>query len=145
MSSKEEDGVVSWHADGVPMTELIPLYISDELEGGELQIYRGDHDVALALLDREQQLAKDKVSKYKHKMGYSTLGQFIRVLHSTAAIKNGLRVTLNLNLRSVDYPYIDDNHIYYLGADNPSFDWVESYIDDVKKRQLPAYLKSQSI
>ncbi|MDH6238613.1 tetrahydromethanopterin S-methyltransferase subunit F, partial [Cryobacterium sp. CG_9.6] len=41
-------------------------------------------------------------------------------------------------------PYIDDNPMFYLAADNPTFDWVDEYVNDVRTRQLPAYLATQS-
>lgn len=141
MSDDTRDGTVAWHADGVPLTELIPLEISEDIEGGELEIYRGDYEIGMALLQKKRDLPKDQLLSVPHQMGCSTLAQLIRVLHRAVPITKGRRVTLNLNLRSKERPFIDDNHLFFLGADNPDFEWIDDYIEDVRNNQLPAYMK----
>lgn len=134
------DGAVDWHCDGVPVTELIPLSISDPIVGGELEIFLGNCEVGKAKTDRGELLSPDKVLKLPHKMGYSTLGQFVGILHRTVPIQIGERVTLVLNMRSVEKPYIDDNRMFYLAADNDHENhWITEMAEDVWKRQLPAY------
>lgn len=140
MGASPSDGTIDWHADGVPVTEIIPLEIHD-LTGGALQLYRGDYEVGLSRLQAGDPLT-DVVS-VPHRLGASTLGQLMRVLHRTEPIATGHRVSLNLNLRSRDKPYIDDNAAYYLAADNPDYKWVNQYLDDVRARQVPAYLAFQ--
>lgn len=144
MSNDEMDGTVAWHADGVPMTEMIPLEISENIKGGELEIYRGDYEIGLAVLQKQQDIPKDQILALPHRTGCSIFAQLMRVLHRTAPITKGRRVTLNLNVRSKQQPFVDDNHLYFLGADNPDFEWIDDYIRDVKNKQLPAYMNPPS-
>ena len=79
-----------------------------------------------------------------HKMNYATLGQFLGVLHRTAPIQLGSRVTLVLNQRSVAKPYVDDNRMFYLAADNDhDREWVSELAEDVWTNQLPAYRRHE--
>ncbi len=142
MGEDARDGAVAWHADGVPMTELIPLEISEDIAGGELEVFNGDYEVGMSLLAKEHGIPREKILSLPHMKGSSTLAQLIRVLHRTAPISKGRRVTLNLNLRSKECPYIDDNHMFFQGADNPDFKWVDDYVTDVRNNQLPAYMKN---
>lgn len=143
MGADHDDGAVSWHADGIPATEIVPLSIEDA-EGGELAVYRGNYEAGLARLARGEEFSEAEISLFPHRMGHSTLGQLMRVLHRTNPMARGTRVSLNLNMRSRERPYIDDNPMYYLGADNPTFSWMDEYVRDVKDRQLPAYLADQA-
>jgi len=34
--------------------------------------------------------------------------------------------------------------MYYLAADNPSLDFVDEYLADLRERQLPAYLAKRA-
>ena len=137
------DGTIGWHTDGPPLVEIIPLDI-DNLEGGETQVYCAHHEIGRLELEEKKKLGENKIISIEHKMGFSLLGQFYRVLHRASPIYNGSRMTLNIGYRSCDKPYIDDNSLVYLGADNPNFEWLDQYFDDVKKRKLPAYLKHQN-
>ncbi|RJT34349.1 hypothetical protein D3227_23715 [Mesorhizobium waimense] len=77
-------------------------------------------------------------------MSYATLGQFLGVLHRTAPIQLGERVTLVLNQRSVSKPYVDDNRMFYLAADNDrDREWVNELAEDVWTNQLPAYRRHE--
>jgi hypothetical protein len=143
MGASPKDGVVDWHADGIPMTEIIPLQITDDATGGELTVFRGNYEAGLARLKRGECFTNEEILKFPHRLGHSTLAQLMRVLHSSGPMPTGARISLNLNLRSRTRPYIDDNPMYYLGADNPGFEWVGEYVDDVRNRQLPAYLAAQ--
>ena len=138
MGPEDGDGAIAWHCDGVPVSELIPLAIED-LDGGELQVFQGSADHGLALLEQGQALPEKRICKVQHRLGYSTLGQFLRILHRTAPIRRGTRVTLNLNLRSRDRAFVDDNNLVYLAADNPDFAFAPELMDDVRRHQLPAY------
>lgn len=140
-SAEPEDGAITWHADGVPVTELIPLAIVDP-EGGELELYRGVADEGLARVHQGQEIEPDKIIRIQHHEGYSILGQLMRLMHRVRPVTRGYRITLNLNFRSLEKPFIDDNSMCYLAADNPDFAWQSQYIDDVRTRQLPAYLRS---
>ncbi|WP_107676109.1 hypothetical protein [Agrobacterium sp. LAD9] len=137
------DGAIRWHADGVPATELVPLAMED-LEGGELQLYKGAAEVGLALQEQGQIIPVGSVSSVTHRLGYSVFGQLMRLMHRVGPITRGSRVTLNMNLRSAERPYVDDNSMCYLAADNPDFSWADAYITDVRERQLPAYMEHQS-
>jgi hypothetical protein len=139
MGADRADGVIDWHTDGVPITEIIPLEISADALGGDLRVFRGNHDEGMARLDRGDNFDETELARFSHRIDHSTLAQLMRVLHSTEPMLLGTRISLNLNLRSAVDPFIDDNSIYYLGADNPSLNWVDEYIDDVRQRQLPAY------
>ncbi|TIN92161.1 MAG: hypothetical protein E5Y06_24620 [Mesorhizobium sp.] len=78
-------------------------------------------------------------------MNYATLGQFLGVLHRTAPIRFGERVTLVLNQRSVAKPYVDDNRMFYLAADNDqNREWVNELAEDVWTNQLPAYRRFEA-
>ncbi|MUT25000.1 hypothetical protein CK231_25790 [Mesorhizobium loti] len=78
-------------------------------------------------------------------MNYATLGQFLGVLHRTAPIQYGERVTLVLNQRSVAKPYVDDNRMFYLAADNDhDREWVNELAEDVWTNQLPAYRRFEA-
>lgn len=135
-----KDGAVDWHSDGVPITELVPLSISDPIVGGHLEIYCDNADKGRAILEKGQELPRNKILKIDHKMQYATLGQFVGVLHRTAPIKLGDRVTLVLNQRSKVKPFVDDNRMFYLAADNDvDRSWVQELADDVWNNQLPAY------
>ncbi|MGJ3262925.1 MAG: hypothetical protein ACFE0R_06795 [Salinarimonas sp.] len=138
-SVRPEDGTIDWHADGIPVTELIPLEIED-LDGGELELYRGHADEGLARVARGETVPEERIVRVRHELGCSVLGQLMRLMHGVRRIRRGRRVTLNLNLRSAERPYIDDNTMCYLGADNPDFAWQEEYIRDLRERVLPAYL-----
>lgn len=139
------DGSVSWHGDGVPVTELVPLSISDPIDGGHLEIYRGNCEAGKALLERGEALPAEDVITLDHVVGRSTLGQFIGVLHRTAPIRLGSRVTLVMNLRSVEKPFVDDNRLFYLAADNDEDDqWVDEVKRDVWEHQLTAYRRHES-
>ncbi|ROO25608.1 hypothetical protein [Salinisphaera japonica] len=135
------DGSVSWHGDGVPVTELIPLSLSDDLQGGHLQVYRGNPDEGRAFLNSGATLDPEKIEPFQHRLGYSTVGQFLGVLHRTAPITQGTRTTLVLNLRSRVMPWVDDNRLFYLAADNDhdQSNWVDEIRADVYDNQLPAY------
>ena len=135
-----KDGAVEWHCDGVPVTELIPLSISNPLVGGHLEIYCDDSETGRAILESGREIPRNRVMRIDHKMNYATLGQFLGVLHRTAPIRFGERVTLVLNQRSVAKPYVDDNRMFYLAADNDEDrSWVEQLAMDVWTNQLPAY------
>ncbi len=134
------DGAVDWHCDGVPVTELVPLEISDPIIGGELEVYLGDCEVGRSRINRNLPLAERDILRIRHQMGYSTLGHFLGVLHRTAPIHYGTRVTLVLNLRSVEKPFVDDNRMFYLAADTDQESaWVKEMAQDVWENQLPAY------
>ncbi len=141
-----EDGSVDWHCDGVPLTELIPLSISDPIEGGHLEIYMNNCEVGKSQVDEGKAISSKDIVTLDHREGYSTLGHFLGVLHRTAPIKFGNRVTLVMNLRSVAKPFVDDNRFFYLAADNDhdESDWIEEMIRDVREKQLPAYRKFEA-
>lgn len=140
-SPSPKDGAITWHADGVPVTELVPLTIVDP-EGGELELYRGAADEGLSRAHAGEDIPKNKIISITHQEGYSVLGQLMRLMHRVRPMSRGYRVTLNLNYRSAEKPFIDDNSMCYLAADNPDFSWQDDYVEDVKLRQLPAYLQS---
>lgn len=140
-SPKPSDGAITWHQDGVPVTELIPLSIVDA-EGGELELYRGYADEGMSRVMNGGEISQEEVFSVQHEEGYSVMGQLMRLMHRVRPMTQGERITLNLNFRSADKPYIDDNSMCYLAADNPNFHWQGQYIEDVHKRQLPAYLQS---
>jgi len=121
MGADKKMGSIDWHSDGVPVTEIVPLAISSDMDGGELEIYRGDFDEGLAILKNGGVFSDNELMKVPHRLGSSTLAQLIRVLHRTAPIHTGSRISLNLNMRSRGRPYVDDNSLVYLGADNPDF------------------------
>lgn len=135
------DGAITWHADGVPITELVPLSIVEPV-GGELELYKGVADEGLAKAHAGLQIPPEKIIQIEHFGGFSVLGQLMRLMHRVRPMANGYRVTLNLNLRSLEKPFIDDNSMCYLAADNPDFSWQGEFIEDVRKRQLPAYMNS---
>lgn len=139
----KDDGTIHWHCDGVPATELVPLAISD-LEGGELEIFRGPAELGLHNASHSKPIRPQDVISLRHRMGFSIFGQLMRVAHRVRPISQGSRVTLNMNVRSATHPYIDDNNMCYLAADNPDFAWADEYFSDVRQRQLPAYLKHQT-
>ncbi|NER78225.1 MAG: hypothetical protein F6K42_01350 [Leptolyngbya sp. SIO1D8] len=136
------DGAIDWHSDGTPVAEIIPLAI-DALEGGELQIYRGHSDIGLAELERDGSLPSEKILSVKHQVGHSVFGQFMGLLHRVKPVTKGYRISLNMTYRSKERPYLDNNHMWYLGADNPEFEWQEEYLNDVREKQLPAYLNHE--
>ncbi|WP_430448189.1 hypothetical protein [Rhodophyticola sp.] len=142
-SARPEDGAITWHADGVPVTELIPLSIIDP-QGGELELYRGSADEGLYRAHSGEEIPQDRIISIQHREGFSVLGQLMRLMHRVRPMTRGYRITLNLNFRSAEKPFIDDNTMCYLAADNPDFEWQNAYIEDVKARQLPAYLRSIS-
>ncbi|MDQ9127700.1 hypothetical protein RDT67_14825 [Serratia fonticola] len=136
------DGAADWHSYGVAVTELIPLSISEQIQGGNLEIYNGITEEGKAILESGEVITSNKIIGLDHKCGYSTLGQFIGILHRTAPISIGERVTLVLNLRSQEKSFIDDNRMFYLAADNDlNSDWVHELKQDVWNNQLPAYRK----
>jgi hypothetical protein len=141
-SPAPDDGSIGWHADGIPVTELVPLAIED-LEGGELELYRGDFDHGLARVARGETIGEAEILRLRHAMGYSVCGQLMRLMHRVRPVTRGYRVTLNLNLRSAERPWLDDNSLTYLAADNPDMAWLDDYVDDVRSRVLPAYLAAQ--
>ncbi len=152
MGEEASDGAVDWHTDGIPLTEIIPLAV-DDVTGGQLAVYRGNHETGLHHLESIGELPSRDVLTFEHRPGYSTFAQLIRVLHRTVPLRRGRRVSLNLNLRSVDRPYFSDNAMFYLAsdnamfylaADNPDFRWQEEYVSDVKHRQVPAYLDQRA-
>jgi len=144
MGPQKADGTIGWHSDGVPVTELIPLLMED-VEGGDLELFRGYAETGFSLIEEGKEIPRKDVLRFGHKVGYSILGQLLRVFHRTAPIRKGYRVTLNLNLRSRDKPYIDDNTLVYLGADNPEEDWHAEYMADIRARQLPAYKAAMQV
>jgi len=138
-SSSPSDGAITWHTDGIPVTEFIPLSIVEPI-GGELELYRGIADEGLSRVHSGKEISSNIIISVGHREGYSVLGQLMRMMHRVRPMSQGYRITLNLNFRSVDKPFIDDNSMCYLAADNPDFSWMNQYIEDVKKKQLPAYL-----
>jgi hypothetical protein len=140
----EAEGSVVWHTDGVPVTELIPLVIDDTLGGGELEIFKGSSETGLARQVANDRFDDDEIIRIIHRKGYSIVAQFIRVMHRVAPISRGSRITLNLNLRSHERPHIDDTSMCFLAADNPEREWEAEYIRDVRKRQLPQYLRERA-
>jgi len=137
------EGSIVWHTDGVPITEMIPLAIDDALEGGELEVFAGSSEVGLARQAAGDRFDDEETARIAHQMGYSIVGQLMRLMHRVTPISRGSRVTLNLNLRSSERPHIDDNSMCYLAADNPGREWEAEYIRDVRERQLPQYLRAQ--
>ncbi len=133
-----EDGVIPWHNDGVPCSELIPLQL-DGVEGGELQVFHGNYEAGLSKIERGEDIPVTQITSMSHEQGSSTLGQYMRLLHRVSPITSGTRITLNLNLRSSERPFIDDNSLCYLAADNPDLEFIAEVLDDIKERQLPAY------
>ena len=140
-SVKPSDGAITWHADGVPVTELVPLLIEDPV-GGELELFKGVADDGLARVHSGDSIDENEIISVEHQVGYSVLGQLMRLMHRVRPMTKGYRVTLNMNFRSAAQPYIDDNSMCYLAADNPSFEFVDQYLNDVKMRQLPAYMNN---
>lgn len=135
-------GSIVWHCDGIPITEMVPLSISD-LEGGDLQLFKGNPEVGLSrIYNGGEALSDDEIINVRHQKGFSIMGQLMRTMHRVEPISSGSRVTLNMNLRSAKRPYIDDNNICYLAADNPDMAWKEEYIEDVLSNQLPLYMSS---
>jgi len=140
----DSEGSIVWHTDGIPITEMVPLAIED-LHGGELELYRGSCEVGLARhYEAKEQIEASETVRLAHRPGYSILGQLMRLMHRVSPIERGARVTLNMNLRSAARPYIDDNTLCYLAADNPDFEWRDEYFADVRERQLPRYLQIQA-
>jgi hypothetical protein len=119
---------------------MIPLFIDDRLVGGELEIFAGPSEAGLARHAADDHFDDDEIVRIGHRTGYSIVGQLMRLMHRVAPISRGSRITLNLNLRSLEQPYIDDNSMYYLAADNPSLDFVDEYVTDLRERQLPAFV-----
>lgn len=141
-----QDGAVEWHSDGVPVTELVPLSISDPIIGGELEIYQGNCEEGKARIERGDPILEHEILRVAHKMNHSTLGQFVGVLHRTRPISYGERITLVLNSRSVERSFVDDNRLFYLAADNDHDRvFVEEMAQDVFDHQLPAYRKAQYV
>jgi hypothetical protein len=139
----DSQGSIIWHTDGIPITEMVSLAI-DDLVGGELELYCGSCEVGLARhYERHQQITESETVRLPHRRGYSILGQLMRLMHRVSPITHGSRVTLNMNLRSAKHPYIDDNTMCYLAADNPELEWQQDYIADVRDCQLPLYLDAQ--
>jgi len=146
MGPQDGDGTVDWHCDGVPVTELIPLDISDPIVGGELEIYMDNCEAGKAKVNRHEALPESQILRVPHRMEYSTLGHFLGVLHRTAPIRFGHRLTLVLNLRSQERPFVDDNRIFYLAADtDQQSDWVNDVVKDVWENQLPAYRRFEAM
>lgn len=141
-SGNPGDGTIVWHADGIPVTELVPLHIED-CEGGELQIYKGHADEGLARYRDGANIPEERIVSVTHQMGYSVVGQLMRLMHRVQPMKRGYRITLNLNLRSVERPFLDDNSLWYLAADNPDLRWFDEYISDMKENVVPAYIAAQ--
>ncbi len=139
----EDEGSIVWHADGIPVTEMVPLRITD-LQGGALELYSGDPERGLWSIADNKTIPESQIISISHRMGYGILGQLMRLVHRVAPISAGSRITLNMNLRSKEKPYIDDNSMFYLAADNPEGSWKEEYIDDVFQCKLPKYLKDRS-
>ncbi|MEM6481915.1 MAG: hypothetical protein AAF922_08145 [Pseudomonadota bacterium] len=138
----QRDGAVEWHSDGVPITELIPLSVSDPIIGGELEIYQGNCEEGKARVERGDTILEHEILRVPHKMHHSTLGQFVGVLHRTRPITYGERITLVLNSRSVERSFVDDNRMFYLAADNDHDRvFVDEMAQDVFDNQLPAYRK----
>lgn len=136
-----DEGSIGWHTDAGGCIELIPLDM-DGLSGGEFQVYRGQPDIGRHLESVHGAIPEQEILTVPYRMGCSTFGQFFRVLHRAAPITAGRRVTLMMAMRSVARPFLDDNMPWYLGADNPNFDtWLPAYLDDMRNRQLPAYLE----
>ena len=121
----------------------MPLEIADP-EGGELELYCGSADEGLARVHAGQTITSNETIRISHREGYSVMGQLMRLMHRVRPMSAGHRITLNLNFRSVDKPFIDDNSMCYLAADNPDFAWQNQYLEDVRNRQLPAYLKKKA-
>ena len=145
MGPRTGDGTVDWHCDGVPVTELIPLEISSPILGGELEIYLGNCEVGKAKTNRRESISEREILRIPHRMGSSTLGHFLGVLHRTSPIQFGHRITLVLNLRSVERPFVDDNRLFYLAADtDQQREWVNEMAQDVWENQLPAYRRFEA-
>lgn len=139
----ETEAAIVWHADGIPITEMVPLAI-DDLDGGELELFRGNSEVGLARhYQAGEEIRDDETIRLPHRLGYSIVAQLMRLMHRVTPIVRGSRVTLNMNLRSAKHPYIDDNTMCYLAADNPDFNWQGEYIADVREHVLPRYLAAQ--
>jgi hypothetical protein len=139
----DSEGSIVWHTDGIPITEMVPLSI-DSLVGGELELYLGNSEVGLARIAAGKKIGDDETVRVTHRVGFSIFGQLMRLMHRVTPIEQGSRITLNLNLRSLRHPYIDDNTICYLAADNPDLTWLDQYIHDVREQQLPRYLHANA-
>lgn len=111
-----EDGSIMWHADGIPVTELVPLEMP-ELEGGELELYKGNSELGLARQARGEKIEDAEILRVQHRTGHSILGQLMRLMHRVRPITSGYRITLNMNLRSYDtagFKDIDPQEILHM-------------------------------
>ena len=138
-----EDGSLAWHSDAVPSLEIINLAL-DDLEGGQMEIYCGSEDEGRSLLESADALPVDALREIEPRIGYSVYGQFTRTLHRTKPITKGNRIALLIAHRSVEKPYVDDNSLWFLGADNPDFEWAGEFVRDERERKLPAYLRDKA-
>jgi hypothetical protein len=138
-----DEGSIVWHTDGIPITEMVPLAI-DGLVGGDLELFRGSSEVGLARNAAGETIGPDETVRVRHRLGFGILGQLMRVMHRVTPIEEGSRATLHMNLRSARHPYIDDNSMCYLAADNPGLEWQDEYLTDVRETVLPRYLAAQA-
>ena len=97
------------------------------------------------MTDRGTTPDEQDIMRIKHKLAYSTLGHFLGVLHRTRPVQFGHRLTLVLNLRSVEYSFVEDDRLFYLAADtNQEDEWVKEVASDVWNNQLPAYRRAEA-
>ena len=104
-------------------------------------LLRRQREAAARCSKQRPRAAAQQVMRIDHKIGYATLGQFLGVLHRTAPIRLGSRVTLVLNQRSVAKPYVDDNRHVLSRRRQRSRSRLgrANWPMDVWTNQLPAY------
>ncbi|NEO55209.1 MAG: hypothetical protein F6K54_20290 [Okeania sp. SIO3B5] len=138
------DGSLFWHSDAVPSLEIINLELSDVV-GGEMQIYKGSEDEGRMELVKNGKIPEEKLLTVKPRLEYSVFGQFTRTLHRTRPIESGSRIALLIAYRSKEKPYIDDNTVWFLAADNPRMEWLDDFTQDIKSTKIPAYLRDKQL
>ena len=138
------DGAVDWHCDGVPVTELIPLSISDPLVGGHLEIYcdnfrdRPRYPGIRPRYPAQPRHAHRPQDELRHARPVPRRAP----PHSTDPARRARHAGAQPALGAK--PYVDDNRMFYLAADNDhDREWVNELAEDVWTNQLPAYRRHE--
>ena len=129
---------ISYHTDGPPFVELIPLLLEGEQEGGATLIFKGNPRVGLARQRASLSMPADSVIAVPHSLERSVIMQGRSLFHAAETLTGGRRITLVLPLRSRQQPWKDSNTLERLLLDDQPEDVVDEWVKDAVVHRLPA-------
>ena len=129
---------ISYHTDGPPFVELIPLLLEGEQKGGSTLVFNGNPREGLSKQQLDREMSSAAAIALPHKLGNSILMQGRSLFHAAESLTRGRRITLVLPMRSKKQPWKDNNTLERLLLDDNPEDVIDEWIKDAVERRFPA-------